>query len=132
MTTNTTIKNLAAWIDDIKEAAKDDNCLSVAFFKDTEHAPFAIVAGWVGGISESYADLFYMSKSEPKYAMCVKIAVNDNQTCPDFETLNMPTDCFGNVDDTCIALEQEDDSESLATWLLCEWERIMKEHGEEL
>lgn len=128
MTTNTTIKNLAAWIDDIKEAAQDDNCFSVAFFEDTKDAAFSIVAGWVGGISESYSDLFYMSKSEPGYAMCVKIAVNDPQLCPDFETMNMPTDEYGNVDDTCIALEQEDDSESLAAFLLCEWERISNEY----
>jgi hypothetical protein len=132
MTTKITKESLAAWIEDIKEAAEDDNCFSVAFFKDTENSPFSIIAGWVRGISESYADLFYMSKSEPGYAMCVKIAINDGQHCPDFETMNMPTDKFGNVDDTCIALEQGEDAESLATFLLCEWERIMEEHGKEV
>lgn len=131
MTTTATIKNLAAWIDDMKKAAEDDNCFSVAFFEDTKDAAFSIVAGWISGISESYSDLFYMSKSEPSYAMCVKIAVNDGQYCPDFETMNMPIDKFGNVDDTCIALEQGEDAESLAAFLLCEWERIMVEHGKE-
>ena len=47
MTTNTTIKNLAAWIEDIKEAAKDDHCFSIAWFKDTENKPFSIIAGWM-------------------------------------------------------------------------------------
>jgi hypothetical protein len=47
--------------------------------------------------------------------------------------MNMPYDEeSGNVDDTEVALEWDDDSESLATWLLTEWERIMKEHGEEI
>lgn len=131
MTTNTTIKNLAAWIEDIKEAAKNDDCFSIAWFKDTEHMPFVIIAGWMEGFSEDYSDLFYISKSEPKYAMCVKIAVNEDQVCPDFETMSLPIDKFGNVDDTCIALEQGDDAESLAAFLLCELERITNEHEED-
>jgi hypothetical protein len=131
MTNNTIIKNLAAWIEDIKEAAMDDNCFSIAWFKDTENSPFAIIAGWMGDFSESYSDIFYISKSEPKYAMCVKIAVNDGPYAyTDFEAMDMPVDKFGNVDDTCIVLEQGDDSESLAAFLLCEWERISETYGE--
>ena len=128
--TTINIKNLAAWIEDIKEAAKDDNCFSVAFFKDTEHEPFAIVAGWMKGFSKDYADIFCMSKSEPEYAMCIKIVVNDGQSCPDFETLDMPVDKFGEVDNTCVALEWDDDPEYAAQFFLSEWERIMKEHAE--
>lgn len=131
MITNITIKNLAAWIDDLKEAARDDNCFSIAWFKDTENCPVSIVGGWMGGFNESYSDLICTSKSHPNYAMCVKIAVNEGPySYVDFESIDMPVDKDGNVDDTCIALEQEDDSESLASFLLCEWERITAELGE--
>lgn len=131
MTTSTTIKNLAAWIDDLKEAAKDDNCFSIAWFKETEKSPFSIIAGWQKMFKEDYSDLFCCSKSQPEYVMCIKIAVNDGQTYPDFETLNMPTDKFGNVDDTCIPLEWDDSSEAAAAFFLCEWERIMNEYKED-
>lgn len=129
---NETIKNLAEWIEGLKEAAKEDQNISISWFRGTEFYPFSIVGGWVKGIAETYSDLFYMSKSEPGYAMCVKIAVNDGPYAyTDFEAMNMPLDKNGEVEDTCVALEQDDDSESLATWLLTEWERITKEHEEE-
>lgn len=131
-TTNNTIKNLAAWIEDLKEAAKEDQQFSIAWFRETIDKPFSIVGGWLSGISESYKDLFCMSKTEPNYAMCVKIAVNEGPYAyTDFEVMDMPVDAEGNVDDTCIALEQGDDSESLAEFLLGEWERIMKEHAQD-
>ena len=129
--TNETIKNLVEWLEALKEAARDDNSFSIAWFKDTENSPISIVGGWMDGFSESYSDLFCMSKSQPTYAMCVKIAVNKGPYAyVDFETINMPVDAAGNVDDTCIALEQEDDMNSLAAFLLCEWERISEEHRE--
>lgn len=130
MKTNNMLKNLTAWIDDLKEAATDDYVFSVAWFPDTQEFPISIVGGWMEGFSENYSDLCLVSKSEPKYAMCVKICLNEGPYAyADFETLLMPTDKSGNVDDTCIVLEQEDDSEGLAAFLLCEWERIMTEHG---
>jgi hypothetical protein len=129
---NEAIKSLAEWIDDLKEAAKEDQSFSIAWFRGTELYPFAIVGGWVKGIAETYSDLFCMSKSEPGYAMCVKIAVNDGPYAyTDFEAMTLPLDKDGEVEDTCVALEQEDDSESLAAWLLTEWERITKEHEED-
>ena len=129
---NETIENLTEWIDSLKEAAKEDQSFSIAWFRGSEFYPFAIVGGWVKGIADSYSDLFYMSKSEPGYTMCVKIAVNDGPYAyTDFEAMNMPLDKNGEVEDTCVALEQNDDSESLAVWLLTEWERITKEHEEE-
>ena len=130
MKTNNMLKNLTAWINDLKEAAADDYAFSVAWFPGTQEFPISIVGGWMGGFSESYNDLFCMSKSEPKYAMCVKIVLNEGPYAyVDFESLLMPTDKSGNVDDTCIALELEDDADGLAAFLLCEWERIMTEHG---
>jgi hypothetical protein len=132
MTTNTTIKNLAAWIDDLKEAAKDDNCFSIAWFKDTENSPFAIIGGWQKMFKEDYSDLFCCSKTEPEYVMCIKIAKNEGPYAyTDFDAMNMPTDKLGNVDDTCIPLEWDDSSEAAAAFFLCEWERIMTEHGED-
>ena len=130
--TTINIKNLAAWIEDIKEAAKEDTTFSIAFFKDTEQEPFSIVAGWQKMFTEDYSDTFCTSKSHPEYVMCVKVAINDGQSCPDFETLNMPTDKFGDVDDTCIPLEWNDCPEAAAEFFLMEWERIMKEHKEEI
>ena len=132
MTTNTTIKNLAAWIDDLKEAAKDDNCFSIAWFKDTVDSPFSIVAGWQKMFTEDYSDLFCCSKSAPEYVMCIKIAKNEGPYAyTDFDVMNMPMDKLGNVDDTCIPLEWDDSSEAAAAFFLCEWERIMNEYKED-
>lgn len=132
MTTNTTIKNLAAWIDDLKEAAKDDNCFSIAWFKDTVDSPFSIVAGWQKMFNEDYSDLFCCSKSEPEYVLCIKIAKNEGPYAyTDFDVMNMPMDKLGNVDDTCIPLEWDDSSEAAAAFFLCEWERIMNEYKED-
>jgi hypothetical protein len=84
------------------------------------------------GFSEDYSDLLCISESNPKYAMCIKIAVNEGPYAyTDFELMNMPVDPeTKEVDDTCIALEYNDDSESLAQFLLMELERITKEYGD--
>lgn len=134
MNTTTMKKNLVAWLEDIKEAALEDTSFSIAWFKDTEDSPFSIIAGWMDGFSESYNDIYCISKSNPSYAMCVKIAVNEGPYAyTDFEIMNMPFDpVTEEVDDTCIALEPDYDYEGLAKWLIIEWERIMKEHGEEI
>lgn len=129
-TQNTTmIKNLADWIKSLKEDAKKDEQLSIAWFGDTKNEPFSIIGGWMEGFSEDYSDLLCISKSNPKYAMCVKIAVNEGPYAyTDFEIMNMPVNAEGDIDDTCIALEYNDDAESLAGFLLTEWERISKEY----
>lgn len=133
MNTKITLEDLTEWIENIKEAAKEDTSFSIAWFKETENMPFSIIAGWIKGIPESYKDLFYMSKSEPGYAMCIKIAINNGPYAyTDFETMTMPLDKNGEVEDTCVALEQGDNVEELAAWLLTEWERIMEEHKEEI
>lgn len=131
-TNNTTIKNLADWIEGLKNAAREDETFSISWFKGTKNEPFSIIGGWMEGFSDSYKDLLCMSKSEPKYAMCIKIAINEGPYAyTDFEIMNMPYDEEGTVDDTCIALQWDDDAEELATWLLGEWERITKEHSED-
>lgn len=128
-----TIKKLAAWIEDIKEAAKDDNCFSIAWFEDTENKPFSIVAGWEKRFTnQDFSDLFCCSKSHPEYVMCVKVAINEGPYAyTDFEAMNMPSNPeTGDVDDTCIPLEWDDSAEAAAIFFLGEWERIMQEHEE--
>ena len=127
---NETIKNLTTWIKDLKEAALDDNCFALAKFEGTADYPFCIVGGWMKGFQEGYRDLLCMSKTNPDHAMCVKIAINEEQETPDFEALPFPIDTNGKIEDLCIALEQEDDFESLAVFLLTEWERITEEHAD--
>ena len=134
MKTNFTIEQLAAWVRSLIEDAKNDEQFSVAWFEGTKKEPFSIVGGWMEGFSEDYSDLLCISKSNPTYAMCVKIVVNEGPYAyTDFEVMNMPFDPETNkVDDTCIALEREEDYEAMALFFLNEWERIMKEHGEDV
>ena len=125
------LKKLTKWLDELKEAAKNDESFCIAWFKETKNDKFSIIGGWMPGFSEGYSDLLCISKSNPEYALCVKIAVNEGPYAyTDFEIMNMPVDADGEVDDTCIALEYNDDSESLAQFLLMELERITKEYGD--
>ena len=121
-----TKQELAEWIADIKEAAQDDNCFSIAWFKPTENCPFAIIAGW-----QECPDMpveFCRSKSEPKYVMCIKIAENDGPYAyTDYEIMNMPYDReTDEVDDNEIMLEWDDNPECAAEFFMMEWERLMK------
>ncbi len=133
MNTRPTIENLATWIEDIKEAAKEDTSFSIAWFKDTADKPFSIIAGWQKACQEDYSDFFCISKSHPEYVMCIKVAVNEGPYAyTDFEAMSMPTNKSGEVDVTCIPLEWDDSAEAAAQFFLGEWERIMKKHGEEI
>lgn len=133
---NTTInksrEGLAEWIKNLIEAAKEDTPFSTFWFKedDYDNSPFCIVGGWSKGFSEEhFADLLCVSKSNPNYAMCLKIAVNEGpDTSDDFDTLAMPINADGTVDDTCIALERSDDPMLAAEFFWNELERITKEH----
>lgn len=130
---NEAIKDLATWIEGLIESARNDETFSISWFNGTKDYPFSIIGGWAEGFGEHLADIMCVSKSDPKYGMCVKIAINEGSYAyTDYEIMNMPVGKNGEVDDTEQGLEWEDDSESLAAWLLCEWERIMKEHGEEV
>ena len=128
-TNTTTLKNLAEWIESLKGFAEGDHELSISWFKDTKNEPFAIIGGWQKMFQEDYSDLFCCSKAQPEYVMCVKIAENKGPYAyADFDAMDMPTDCYGNVDDTCIPLEWDDSAEAAAAFFLCEWERIMEEY----
>ena len=124
------IKLLADWISNLMTEAKNDTNLSVSQYQaaGANDSPFTIAGGWSEGFSEEYADLLYVSKSEPKYAMCVKVAFKSDDLCVDFDSLNMPTYKHGEVDDTCVPLELSDDPETVATFFLMEFERISKEY----
>lgn len=131
MNTKVTIEKLTEWVNYLKTAAAKDEAFSISWFKGTENEPFSIVGGWMNGFSKDYSDLLCISKSNPTYAMCVKIAVNEGHYAyTDFEAMYMPIDNNGDVDNTCIAIEEADDPEALAFFLLCEWERITREYKE--
>ena len=125
------LNKLAAWIADLKKAAREDSALSISWFKETEDEPFSIIGGWDAGFSEEYSDIYCISKSNPEYAMCIKIAINDGPYAyTDFELMNMPYEEDGEVDDTCIPLEWDDDPLHAARFFLGEWERIMEEYSD--
>lgn len=125
------IEKLADWLRVLIESAKKDEQFSIAWFKETENDPFSIIGGWMEGFSEDYGDVLCISKGDPSYAMCVKIAVNEGPYAyTDFEIMNMPVTSEGDVDDTCIALDYDEDTTSLAQFLASEWERITKEYGD--
>lgn len=131
MNTENMIKEVTAWLEKLREAAFKDEAIEISWFNGTRDEPFAIVGGWSDGCSEGYENLLCTSKADPCYVMCVKIAVNKlsyEYVVVDFDSINMPVSKAGDVDDTCVALEREDDLEELATWLVGEWERIMKEY----
>lgn len=133
MTNKITKEGLAAWIETIKEAAKADTESVIHWFGQTADEPFSIIAGWQKYFTnDDFSDVFCISKSHPEYVMCVKIAINDGPYAyTDFEVMNMPLDKTGDVDDTCVPLEWDDDPEAAAMFFMHEWERIMKEHGKE-
>lgn len=126
------IDKLADWLRDLIEAAKKDEQFSISWFKETENDPFSIIGGWMEGFSADYDDVLCVSKSNPEYAMCVKIAVNEGPYAyTDFELMDMPIDpVTDEVDDTCIALDYDEDVVGLAQFLAGEWERITKEYGD--
>ena len=134
MTNKFTREQLAEWVESIIGAAHDDTTFSIAWFPGTKDSPYSIVAGWqkfetVG----DYSDLFCVSKSDPEYAMYIKIIVNEGPYLyEDFEMMDMPLDKNGEVDDTCVPLEWDDLPELVADFYFVEWERIMKAHGEEI
>ena len=129
MNTKFTIEELSVWITDIIESAKrDENCL-VYWFVPTMRSPYSIVAGWQK--LSNMPEEFCISRSQPDYVMSIKVVENADLICPDFDSLIMPTDQHGEVDDTCMPLEWSDPAEVAAQFFLMEWERIMKEHEED-
>ena len=123
---------LAGWIKGLKQAAREDEQFSVSWFIPTKESPFSIVGGWLDGFDPSQADLFCQSKSNPTYAMSIKIIVNEgNYAYCDFETLDMPMSEDGEVDDTCFTLEWDENPEAIANFFMIEWERLMDTLKEE-
>ena len=124
------VEHLAVWIAGIKECARRDDNSQIFWFLPTMNKPFCIIAGWEKWFE---SEAFCCSKSQPEYVMCIKIVENDEHAAyVDFDTLYMPVDKNGEVEDTCIPLEWDDSPEAAAQFFLGEWERIMKEHGEEI
>ena len=129
MNNNFTVEELTAWVEDIMAAAKNDTIFAIDHFSGTKNSPVAIVAGWADGFCHEQADLFCCSKETPSLAMCIKIIVNDNSyTYTGFDSLRLPMDSRGEVDDTSIILEWEDDPAMVAQFFSVEWERIMENY----
>jgi hypothetical protein len=133
---NFTTEALAGWIKGLQQAAKEDEQFSVSWFIPTEEEPFSIVGGWLEtGFDPNNQDCFCISKSDPKYAMAVKVVINEGPYAYcDFETLNMPMDINNpeEVDDTCLILEWDDNPAAIADFFRGEWERITNEYQEVL
>lgn len=131
-TCDTKLEHLENWIRNLIKSAKNDTPMLVSWFEDTKEEPFSIVGGWMEGFSKDYADILCISESDPSYAMCIKVVVNNGPYLyTDFEILNMPVDKDGRVDDTCLALDRDDDPSAAAAFILNEWERIMKDYSKE-
>ena len=134
MNTKFTKEQLAAWIEDIKKAAKEDQSFSIAWFKPTEDEALSIIAGWQECFADNSEvdDLFCCSKSNPRYVMCIKIAENDGPyDYTDYEIMNMPYDrVTKEVEDTEIMLEWDDPADYAAEFFMHEWERLMEIYGE--
>ena len=109
------INELISWLQSVIEAAKNDEDFLRSYFEKTRHEKFNIVAGWVDGF-DNYDDLLYVSKSNPRRALCVEIIVNTEINEEPYDYLD------------CIAIEQEDDLKSLAEFLYGEWEHITDKH----
>ena len=131
MTTKFTKEQLAAWINNLKELAKQDTESLVHWFGPTAGESFSIVGGWQKLFNKDFSDLFCTSKSQPEYVMSVKVVENKGPYAyTDFESLNMPwNEHFEEVDDTCVPLEWDDSPEAAAEFFEHEWERIMENYG---
>lgn len=131
-----TKEQLTSWIAGLQEAAKNDEQFLVDWFKRTKDSAFSIVGGWLEtGFDPDNQDCFCISKSNPKYAMAIKVVINEGPYAYcDFETLNMPMDINNpeEVDDTCLILEWDDNPAAIANFIGDEWLRITKEHREVL
>lgn len=124
------LQRLTEWIKNLMRMADEEEDFLISWFEDTKNSPISIVGGWSDGFSKEYSDMLHISKTSPSFAMCVKIAVNEGDYAyTDFDLMNMPLDKeSGEVDDTCIALERDDNPTELAQFLMTEWERISKDY----
>ena len=129
MKTPFTVEELTNWVKIIKQCAADDEGFKTAVFPGTVNTELSIVGGWKSGFNASYADLLCISHSDDTQAMCIKIVKNPGFTkltqfaARDFGCFELPT-CLGMEEDTCIALELEDDPAAVADFYASEWERL--------
>jgi hypothetical protein len=126
MNTSFTTKELAMWIAGLQVSAEKDEQFLVDWFPSTKDSPVSIIGGWQGGNYPGVnADLFCTSKKNPDQIMCIKIIINKGPYAyADFECLDMPIDTSGEVDNTCLMLEWDDDPERVATFFWGEWLRM--------
>ena len=130
MNTKFTVDNLATWISDLIYAVKADTPMAIAYFEGTSDKPICLVAGWEKLFNNNdFSDTFCLSVSKPGYVMSVKIVPNGAIDFAHTEEVISPN---GEADDTCFPLEWDDIPEYAAEFFTHEWERLMKEHNEEI
>ena len=132
MTTKFTKEQLATWINNLKELAKQDTESLVHWFGPTAGESFSIVGGWQKLFPNAdMIDIFCCSKSKPEYVMSIKVVENKGPYAyADFDSLNMPwNEHFEEVDDTSVPLEWDDSPEAAAEFFMHEWERIMTNYN---
>ena len=117
---NFTKKELAAWISQLKDQAADDEKFNISYFPSTKNTMICIVGGWSTGFSTEYEDLVCVSASDPSKFMAINIVKKpDHNLFREFDALEHAEE------DLRIALEWEDDPETIACFYKMEWERIM-------
>lgn len=119
-----TVQEITTWLKEITANPAED--IAIFWFNKTKHSPLSIIGGWCGGFSEEYKDLLYLSEEDPTYALCVKIVLNQGPYAyTDFELMDMSTNDEGDIEDTLIAIQRDDDDlEALAKFLFGEWQRL--------
>ena len=93
-------------------------------FEAVEFMPYFIVAGWSAEYPEGLSDLFFMKDGK---ALGLKVVPNLTYEHA-FDTLNMPVDKSGEVEDISVMIERDDDAAALADFFLAELERLIKEY----
>ena len=129
MNTTFTKEQLTSWIVDLMTAAKNDDQFLIDWFKRTKESPVSIIGGWQQ-FDTSFPDLFCTSKSDPGYTMCIKICENNGPYAyTEYELQDMPLDDNGEVENTELILEWEDDPAAVAEFFIGEWERLMEKYN---
>ncbi len=124
------LNRLELWVEELrKDAENSDDLKYSVFYPDGNDSPFCIVGGWSKGFTADYSDVLYVNKTDPGYAICIKVALTSKSTVhKNFDDFAMPVDSYGNTEDTCVALERDDLSIAAAMFYLNEYERLVEEY----
>lgn len=127
---NEKLDRLELWVDELrKDAETNDDLKYSVFYPDGNDSPFCIVGGWSKGFNTSFSDIFYANRTDPSLALYIKVAMVPKSSVHNtFDDFVLPVDCYGNIEDTCVALEKDDLSLAVAMFYLNEYERLTEEN----